>query len=192
MTAINVRTPIPGPRSNEILERKGASVADPLDIHVPAAIERGEGARVTDVDGNVMLDFSGGLGCHLVGYSHPKVVEAVQRQAERFSHTDFSVIPYESYVKLAERLARLMGGERKAAFFNSGAEAVENAVKFARAATGRPAIVCFEGGFHGRTLLTMSLTSRHKPYKTGFGRFAPEVYRLPYPYPYRSPHPAYA
>ena len=189
MTAISVRTPIPGPRSNEILKRKGASVADPLDIHVPAAIERGEGARVTDVDGNVMLDFSGGLGCHLVGYSHPKVVEAVQRQAERFSHTDFSVIPYESYVKLAERLARLMGGERKAAFFNSGAEAVENAVKFARAATGRPAIVCFEGGFHGRTLLTMSLTSRHKPYKTGFGPFAPEVYRLPYPYPYRSAHP---
>ena len=189
MTAINLRTPIPGPRSKEILERKSAIVADPLDIHVPAAIDRGEGARVTDVDGNVMLDFSGGLGCHVVGYSHPKVVEAVQRQADRFSHTDFSVIPYEPYVELAERLVRLVGGERKAAFFNSGAEAVENAVKFARAATGRPAIVCFEGGFHGRTLLTMSLTSRHKPYKTGFGPFAPEVYRLPYPYPYRSAHP---
>jgi 4-aminobutyrate aminotransferase / (S)-3-amino-2-methylpropionate transaminase / 5-aminovalerate transaminase len=189
MTSINMRTPIPGPRSKEILDRKARVVADPLDLHVPAAIERGDGAWVTDLDGNVMLDFSGGLGCHLVGYSHPKVVEAVQRQAERFSHTDFSVIPYEPYVELAERLVRLIGGQRKAAFFNSGAEAVENAVKFARAATGRPAIVCFEGGFHGRTLLTMSLTSRHKPYKTGFGPFAPEVYRLPYPYPYRSAHP---
>jgi 4-aminobutyrate aminotransferase/(S)-3-amino-2-methylpropionate transaminase len=189
MSSINMRTSVPGPRSKEIIERKERVVADPLDLHVPAVIERGEGARVTDVDGNVMLDFSGGLGCQLVGFSHPKVVEAVRRQAERFSHTDFSVIPYESYVELSERLTRLIGGERKAAFFNSGAEAVENAVKFARAATGRPAIVCFEGGFHGRTLLTMTLTSQHKPYKTGFGPFAPEVYRLPYPYPYRSAHP---
>ncbi|HEX2069585.1 MAG TPA: 4-aminobutyrate--2-oxoglutarate transaminase [Actinomycetota bacterium] len=189
MSSINMRTPIPGPRSKEIIERKERVVADPLDLHVPAVIERGEGARVTDVDGNVMLDFAGGLGCHLAGYSHPKVIEAVRRQAERFSHTDFSLIPYETYVELSERLVRLVGGERKTAFFNSGAEAVENAVKFARAATGRPAIVCFEGGFHGRTLLTMTLTSRHKPYKTGFGPFAPEVYRLQYPYPYRSAHP---
>ena len=189
MTTLKSVSTIPGPRSKEILERKSKVVADPFDIHVPVAIERGDGARVTDVDGNVFLDFSSGLGCHLVGYSHPKVVEAVQRQAERFSHTDFSVIPYEPYIELAERLVRLVGGDRKAAFFNSGAEAVENAVKFARAATGRPAVVCFEGGFHGRTLLTMTLTSRHKPYKTGFGPFAPEIYRLPYPYPYRSAHP---
>ncbi|HEX8098917.1 MAG TPA: 4-aminobutyrate--2-oxoglutarate transaminase [Actinomycetota bacterium] len=180
---------IPGPRSAEILARKSKVVADPLDIHTPAVIAQGRGARVTDVDGNEFLDFSGGLGCHLVGYSHPKVVEAVQRQAAAFSHTDFSVIPYETYVELAERLVRLVGGDRKVAFFNAGAEAVENAIKFARAATGRPAVVCFEGGFHGRTLLTMTLTSRHKPYKTGFGPFAPEVYRLPYPYPYRSAHP---
>jgi 4-aminobutyrate aminotransferase/(S)-3-amino-2-methylpropionate transaminase len=125
-----------------------------------------------------------------VGYSHPKVVEAAQAAAARFSHTDFSVIPYESYVELAERLVRLTGGgERKVFLANSGAEAVENAVKIARVATGRPAIVCFEGGFHGRTLLAMSLTSRHAPYKTGFGPFAPEIYRLPYPYPYRSAHP---
>src|SRR5437762_294564 len=145
---------------------------------------------VTDVDGNTLLDFSGGLGCQLVGYSHPKVVEAVQRQAARFSHTDFSVIPYETYVELGERLVgAVAGGDRKVAFFNSGAEAIENAVKFARAATGRPALLCFEGGFHGRTLLTMTLTSRHHPYKAGFGPFAPEVYRLPYPYPYRSSHP---
>jgi len=125
----------------------------------------------------------------VVGYSHPRVVEAVQNAAARFSHTDFSVIPYESYVELAERLVRVIGGDKRVFFANSGAEAVENAVKVARAATGRPAILAFEGGFHGRTLLAMSLTSRHQPYKTGFGPFAPEIYRLPYPYPYRSAHP---
>src|SRR6266542_4238322 len=188
--AIHMVTHIPGPRSRAVLERKARVVCDPLDIHVPAVIDRGEGARITDLDGNTMLDFSGGLGCHLVGYSHPRVVEAVQRQAARFSHTDFSVIPYEVYVELAERLVVLTGmPEAKVALFNGGAEAVENAVKFARAATGRPAILCFEGAFHGRTLLTMTLTSRYKPYKSGFGPFAPEVYRLPYPYPYRSAHP---
>jgi 4-aminobutyrate aminotransferase/(S)-3-amino-2-methylpropionate transaminase len=188
--AIELVTGIPGPRSTAILERKARVVCDPLDIHMPAVIESGSGARFTDVDGNTMLDFSGGLGCHIVGYSHPKVVEAVQRQAAKVSHTDFSVIPYESYVELAERLVALVGGgDRKVALFNSGAEAVENAVKFAKAATGRPAVVSFEGGFHGRTLLTMSLTSRLRPYKRGFGPFAPEVYRMPYPYPYRSEDP---
>jgi 4-aminobutyrate aminotransferase / (S)-3-amino-2-methylpropionate transaminase / 5-aminovalerate transaminase len=187
---IDLKTEIPGPRSKEIIARKQRVVSDPIDLHVNAVIDRAEGAAFTDVDGNTWLDFSGGLGCHIVGYSHPKVVEAVRRQAERFSHTDFSVVPYEAYVELAERLVRLAGGEdRKVALFNSGAEAVENAVKFARAATGRPAILCFEGGFHGRTLLTMSLTSRHKPYKTGYGPFAPEIYRLPYAYPYRSERP---
>jgi 4-aminobutyrate aminotransferase/(S)-3-amino-2-methylpropionate transaminase len=188
--AIHMVTEIPGPKSRAVLERKAKVVADPLDIHVPAVIDHGEGARFTDVDGNTMLDFSGGLGCHLVGFSHPKVVEAVRQQAGRFSHTDFSVIPYEAYVELAERLVALTGmRDAKVALFNAGAEAVENAVKFARAATGRPAILCFEGAFHGRTLLTMTLTSRYKPYKSGFGPFAPEVYRLPYPYPYRSAHP---
>ena len=188
--SINLVTDIPGPRSAAVLERKAKVVCDPLDIHVPAVIDHGKGARVTDIDGNTFLDFSGGLGCQLVGYSHPKVVEAVQRQAARASHTDFSVIPYEEYVELAERLVALTGGgDRKVALFNAGAEAIENAVKFAKAATGRPAILCFEGGFHGRTLMTMSLTSRHHPYKTGFGPFAPEVYRLPYAYPYRSPDP---
>jgi 4-aminobutyrate aminotransferase/(S)-3-amino-2-methylpropionate transaminase len=181
---------IPGPRSRVVLDRKARVVCDPLDIHVPAVIDHARGARVTDLDGNTMLDFSGGLGCQLVGYSHPRVVEAVQRQAARFSHTDFSVLPYEPYVELAERLVALTGIESgKVALFNAGAEAIENAVKFARAATGRPAILCFEGAFHGRTLLTMTLTSRYKPYKAGFGPFAPEVYRLPYPYPYRSAHP---
>jgi 4-aminobutyrate aminotransferase/(S)-3-amino-2-methylpropionate transaminase len=187
--AIELVTDIPGPRSARILERKAKVVADPLDLHAPAVIDHALGARVTDVDGNTMLDFSGGLGCHIVGYSHPKVVDAVQQQAARYSHTDFTVIPYEPYVELAERLVALVGGDRKVALFNSGAEAVENAVKFARAATGRPAVLAFEGAFHGRTLLAMTLTSRYRPYKSGFGPFAPEVYRLPYPYPYRSAHP---
>ena len=124
--AIRLVTSIPGPRSARILERKAKVVCDPLDIHVPAVIDHGEGATVTDVDGNTFLDFSGGLGCQLVGYSHPKVVEAVQKQAARASHTDFSVIPYEAYVELAERLVSLTGGgARKVALFNSGAEAVE-------------------------------------------------------------------
>ena len=186
MPAIRMRTELPGPKSKAIIARKEQVVCDPVDLHVNAIIESGMGAVVTDVDGNTMIDLSSGLGCLLVGHSHPKVVEAVQRQAARFSHTDFSVLPYEIYVELAERLVGLVGGDRKVALFNSGAEAVENAVKFAKAATGRHAIVCFEGAFHGRTLLTMTLTSRHTPYKEGFGPFAPEVYRVPFSYPYRS------
>jgi 4-aminobutyrate aminotransferase/(S)-3-amino-2-methylpropionate transaminase len=189
MGAIELVTDIPGPRSAGILKRKAKVVANPLDLHAPVVIDHASGARVTDVDGNTMLDFSGGLGCHIVGYSHPKVVEAVQRQTARYSHTDFTVIPYEPYVELAERLVSVVGGDRKVALFNSGAEAVENAVKFARAATGRPAVIAFEGAFHGRTLLAMTLTSRYRPYKSGFGPFAPEVYRMPYPYPYRSANP---
>jgi 4-aminobutyrate aminotransferase/(S)-3-amino-2-methylpropionate transaminase len=191
--AIDLVTDLPGPKSAAVLARKAKVVCDPLDIHVPAVIDHGRGARVTDIDGNTFLDFSAGLGCQLVGYSHPKVVEAVQRQAANVSHTDFSVIPYESFVELAERLVSLTGIDGgKVALFNAGAEAVENAVKFAKAATGRQAVLCFEGGFHGRTLLTMSLTSRIHPYKHGFGPFAPEVYRLPYAYPYRSPDPGRA
>jgi 4-aminobutyrate aminotransferase/(S)-3-amino-2-methylpropionate transaminase len=182
-------TELPGPKSREIIARKERVVCDPLDLHVNSVIDHGLGAAVTDVDGNTMLDFSSGLGCLLVGHSHPKVVEAVQRQAAKFSHTDFSVVPYEVYVELAERLVRAVGGDRKVALFNSGAEAVENAVKFAKAATGRPGIVCFEGAFHGRTLLTMSITSRHTPYKRGFGPFASEVHRVPFSYPYRSAEP---
>ena len=188
MPTINIKTEIPGPRARAIIERKGRVVADALDLHANVVIDRASGAAFTDVDGNTFLDFSGGLGCHIVGYSHPKVVEAVQRDAGRFSHTDFSVIPYESYVTLSERLVAAMGGGEKKVFLaNSGAEAVENAVKIARNATRRPAVIAFEGAFHGRTLMAMSLTSRHAPYKTGFGPFAPEVYRVPFSYPYRSP-----
>jgi 4-aminobutyrate aminotransferase/(S)-3-amino-2-methylpropionate transaminase len=189
VATINLVTEIPGPRSREVIARKERVVADALSLHANTIIDRGRGSAITDIDGNTLLDFTGGLGCHTVGYSHPKVVEAVTAAARRFSHTDFSVIPYESLVELSERLVRIVGGDRKCFFANSGAEAVENAVKIARNATGRQAVICFEGAFHGRTLLAMSLTSRHTPYKRRFGPFAPEVYRVPYSYPYRSPLP---
>lgn len=155
---------------------------------VPDSIERGEGAVVYGEGGGSYIDLSGGWGCLAVGYSHPKVVEAVQKQAEKFFHTDYSAIPYDSLPELAARLSKLAPGEteKKAAFFNSGAEAVENAVKFAKADTDRGSLVAFENAFHGRTLLTMTLTHKAKPYKAGFGPFAPDVYRLPYPNKYRS------
>ncbi len=185
---IELRTDIPGPRSREILDRKERVIADPLSIYIPVVIERGQGATLTDVDGNTFLDFTGGVGCLNVGHSHPRVVEAAQEQLERFSHTDFTIVPYETYVRLAERLCELAPiANAKAAFFNAGTEAVENAIKFARAHTGRPAVIGFEGGFHGRTLLSLSLTSKTHPYKAGLGPFAPEVYRVPFPNDYRGP-----
>ena len=185
---IELRTEIPGPRSLEILDRKERVVAGPLSIYMPVVIERGQGATLTDVDGNTFIDFTGGVGCLNVGHSHPRVVEAAQEQLERFSHTDFTIVPYEIYVRLAERLCELAPIENaKAAFFNAGTEAVENAIKFARAYTGRPAVIGFEGGFHGRTLLSLTLTSKAHPYKAGLGPFAPEVYRVPFPNDYRGP-----
>jgi 4-aminobutyrate aminotransferase / (S)-3-amino-2-methylpropionate transaminase / 5-aminovalerate transaminase len=185
---IELRTEIPGPRSREIIERKERVIADPLSLTFPVVIERGEGATLTDVDGNTFIDFTGGVGCLNVGHSHPRVVEAAQEQLERFSHTDFTIVPYEVYVDLAERLCELSPiGNAKAAFFNAGTEAVENAIKFARSHTGRPAVIAFEGGFHGRTLLALSLTSKTHPYKAGLGPFAPEVYRAPFPNDYRGP-----
>ena len=186
--SIELRTDIPGPRSREILDRKERVIADPLSIYIPVVIERGQGATLTDVDGNTFIDFTGGVGCLNVGHSHPRVVEAAQEQLERFSHTDFTIVPYETYVRLAERLCELAPiSNAKAAFFNAGTEAVENAVKFARSHTGRPAVIGFEGGFHGRTLLSLSLTSKTHPYKAGLGPFAPEVYRVPFPNDYRGP-----
>jgi 4-aminobutyrate aminotransferase/(S)-3-amino-2-methylpropionate transaminase len=185
---IELRTEIPGPRSREILERKERVVADPLSIYHNLVIERAQGATLTDVDGNTFIDFTGGVGCLNVGHSHPRVVEAAQEQLERFSHTDFTIIPYEVYVRLAERLCELAPiANAKAAFFNAGTEAVENAIKFARSYTGRPAVIGFEGGFHGRTLLSLTLTSKTHPYKAGLGPFAPEVYRVPFPNDYRGP-----
>ena len=179
---IEIRTEVPGPRSREILARKERVVAEPLSIYLPLVIAEAQGAVLTDVDGNRYVDFSGGVGCLNVGHSHPRVVEAIRDQAERFTHTDFTIVPYENYVALAERLAELVpiSGELRAGFFNAGAEAVENAVKFARAYTKRPAVIAFEGGFHGRTLLALSLTSKTHPYKAGLGPFAPETYRVPF------------
>jgi 4-aminobutyrate aminotransferase/(S)-3-amino-2-methylpropionate transaminase len=192
--AIELKTAIPGPRSKEILDRKDKVIADPLSIFLPVVIEHGSGATLTDVDGNTFLDFTGGVGCLNVGHAHPRVVEAISDQAAKFLHTDFTIVPYEVYVTLAERLVATapVSGPAKAAFFNAGTEAVENAVKFARAYTKRPAVIGFEGGFHGRTLLSLTLTSKTHPYKAGLGPFAPEVYRLPFAQEYRGPSAAEA
>ena len=180
--SIDLRTAVPGPRSQEVLDRLAASVAAPLAITFPVVAAEARGATITDVDGNTFIDFAGGVGCLNVGHSHPHVVQAAQEQLEKFSHTDYTVVPYEVYATLAERLLAKapFTGPAKAAFFNSGAEAVENAVKFARAATGRRAVIGFEGGFHGRTALALALTSKTHPYKAGLGPFAPEVYRVPF------------
>jgi 4-aminobutyrate aminotransferase/(S)-3-amino-2-methylpropionate transaminase len=185
--SIELKTAIPGPRSQELLARHDAAVAKPLSIYLPVVVDHGRGALLTDVDGNTFIDFTGGVGCLNVGHAHPKVVAAVQQQAERFFHTDYTIVPYEVYIELAERLIALtpISGPVRAAFFNAGTEAVENAVKFARSYTKRPAIIGFEGAFHGRTLLSMTLTSKTHPYKAGLGPFAPEVYRVPFPNPYR-------
>ena len=190
---IKLVTEVPGPRSRAVIERHARSVSNAYDLHVPVVIAEGSGASFTDLDGNVFLDFAMGVGPNLLGHSHPRVVEAVVAQARKFSHTDYAVVPYEPFVELAERIVRMTGGgEKKVAFSNSGAEAVENAIKLAKAATGRHAVIAFEGAFHGRTLMAMTLTSKQKPYRQGFGPFAPEVYRMPFPYPYRSDDPTRA
>lgn len=162
-------------------ERSAGAIPRPLTPYGKVWAARGEGAVLEDVDGNRFIDMIGGVGCLVAGHSHPKVVEGIVAQTRLFTHTDFSLIPYEGYTRLAERMSELCGGGRKVGFFNSGAEAVENAVKIARAATGRPGIICFEGAFHGRTFMSMSLTHREAPYKMGFGPFVPEVHRAPYP-----------
>src|SRR5688500_14198997 len=178
--SIELKTAVPGPRSREILDRKDRVVAEPLGVYLPVVIADGSGAMLTDVDGNSFIDFTGGIGCLNVGHSHPRVVEAVHEQVDRFLHTDFTIIPYENYVSLGERLAELVpiSGEKRVGFFNSGAEAIEHSIKSARSYTKRPAVIAFDGGFHGRTLLALSLTSKTHPYKAGLGPFAPEVYRV--------------
>jgi 4-aminobutyrate aminotransferase/(S)-3-amino-2-methylpropionate transaminase len=157
--------------------------------YFPAFADHARNGVIVDVDGREFIDFAGGIGVMNVGHSHPKVVEAVQRQAERFAHTSFNVIMYEPYIRLAEKLNQATPGThaKKTMFVNSGAEAVENGVKIARQFTGRQAVIAFEGAFHGRTFLGMTLTSKTSPYKTGFGPFMPEVYRIPYAYCYRCP-----
>jgi 4-aminobutyrate aminotransferase/(S)-3-amino-2-methylpropionate transaminase len=184
---VDLRTEIPGPKSRAIVARKERVVADAKSLLTPIVLDHAHGCVVTDVDGNTFLDWSGGIGCLNVGHTNAAVSEALHAQIDRFLHTDFTIVPYESYVELAERITARspISGSNKAAFFNSGAEAVENAVKIARHATGRPAVIAFDRAFHGRTLMAMSLTSKQHPYKAGMGPFAPEVYRAPYPYPYR-------
>ena len=191
---IEIRTEIPGPCSRELLARGECAVAKPLQVYLPVFAAEARNSTITDVDGNTLVDFAGGVGVCNVGHSHPHVVEAIQDQAARFVHTDFTVVPYASYIELAERLGAVapFAGPTRAAFFNSGAEAVENAVKIARLATGRPAVIAFDAGFHGRTMLAMTMTSKVHPYKTGMGPFAAEVYRAPFPNEYRGPSAATA
>ncbi|WP_203135900.1 4-aminobutyrate--2-oxoglutarate transaminase [Microbacterium sp. JZ31] len=180
-------TEIPGPRSQELLARKAAAVPVGIGHTAPISAVAAGGGVVVDADGNSLIDLGSGIAVTTVGNAHPKVVEAVQRQVAAFTHTCFMVSPYESYVEVAEALNRLTPGdhEKKTALFNSGAEAVENAIKIARKHTGRQAVVAFDHGYHGRTNLTMALTAKTMPYKSGFGPFAPEVYRAPLSYPFR-------
>lgn len=187
--AIRRQTDIPGPKSLALLERRRRAVPQGVPVAVPVCIAEAEGAVVTDVDGNRLIDFAGGIGTLNAGHRHPAVVRAAKAQLDRVIHTCFQVTTYAPYVEAAERLNALAPGDfpKKSMFVNSGAEAVENAVKIARYFTKRPAVIAFEHAFHGRTLLTMTLTSKVMPYKKGFGPFAPEVYRLPYPYCYRCP-----
>ncbi|HEX3906604.1 MAG TPA: 4-aminobutyrate--2-oxoglutarate transaminase [Mycobacteriales bacterium] len=183
----HLATEIPGPRSRELMARRQAALPTGVGTTLPVFAARASGGIVEDVDGNRFIDLAAGIAVTTVGSSAPRVVASVTDQVERFTHTCFQVTPYESYVAVCEALNELTPGdhEKKSFLVNSGAEAVENAVKIARYATGRDAVVAFDHGFHGRTLLAMTLTGKVMPYKQGFGPFAPEVYRAPYSYPFR-------
>lgn len=184
-------TPIPGPRSAALMQRRGAAVSTGVGGTLPIFAERAGGGVIVDVDGNSFIDLGSGIAVTNVGNSHPRVVANVTDQVQKFTHTCFMVTPYEGYIAVSEQLNELTPGdhEKKSALFNSGAEAVENAVKIARAFSGRAAVVVFEHGYHGRTNLTMALTAKNMPYKQSFGPFAPEVYRMPMSYPFRDgPH----
>jgi 4-aminobutyrate aminotransferase / (S)-3-amino-2-methylpropionate transaminase / 5-aminovalerate transaminase len=187
MPTIQLRTEIPGPRSQELMRRRNAAVVHAAFHATPVFVAKAEGAVVEDVDGNRLIDFAGGIGCLNTGHRAPKIAEAIRRQLDRFLHTSFNVLLYESYVALAERLNVLTPGEfpKKTVLVNSGAEAVENAIKIARCYTHRPAILCFEDAFHGRTYMTMSVTSKTHPYKAGFEPFPGDVYRVPFGYCFR-------
>lgn len=187
MGAIQLRTPVPGPRSRELQRRREIAVPRGLSQATPVYVARAEGALLEDVDGNTFIDLAGGIGCLNVGHRDGGVVSAIQGQVERHLHTCAQVTPYESYVALAEKLNQITPGDfaKKTLFLNTGAEAVENAIKVARAYTKRPAIICFEDAFHGRTLMALALTSKTHPYKAGFEPFPAEVYRIPYGYCYR-------
>jgi len=183
-------TEIPGPKSRELQARKVASVADGVGTTLPVYVARAGGGVIVDVDGNSLIDLGSGIAVTTVGNSAPRVVSAVQEQVDAFTHTCFMVTPYDGYVEVAEALNRLTPGDhdKRTALFNSGAEGVENAVKIARIHTGRSAVVVFDHAYHGRTNLTMAMTAKNMPYKSGFGPFAGEVYRAPMSYPFRDGH----
>jgi 4-aminobutyrate aminotransferase/(S)-3-amino-2-methylpropionate transaminase len=187
MKTILLRTEIPGPRSRALMARREAAVPRGPHSAVPIFAASAEGAVIEDVDGNRYIDFAGGIGCLNIGHRNARVTAALRDQIERHLHLCFAVTPYEGYIAVAEKLNALAPGKfpKKTILVNTGAEAVENAVKIARASTRRPAIICFEDAFHGRTLLTMTLTSKTRPYKAGFEPFASDIYRIPYAYAYR-------
>ncbi|HZO83694.1 MAG TPA: aminotransferase class III-fold pyridoxal phosphate-dependent enzyme, partial [Verrucomicrobiae bacterium] len=191
--AIVIKTKIPGPKSLALMKKRQAAVArGPFHV-TPIFISKAEGAILEDVDGNRYIDFAAGIGVVNVGHRNAEVVSAIQEQTTKFLHAGFNVTPYENYVRLCEKLNAAFGklnpAPAKSFLANSGAEAVENAVKIARIATGRQAIICFDHAFHGRTYMAMTLTSKSKPYKYGFAPFNPEVYRAPFPYTFRWPTP---
>ncbi len=180
-------TELPGPKSQEIIKRRSEAVSASLGMALPAIITHASGGILLDVDGNQIIDMGSGIAVVNVGNSAPKVVERVQKQVADFTHTCFMIAPYEGYIEVCEKLNELTPGKfkKKSALFNSGAEALENAVKIARHYTKRQAVVVFEHGYHGRTNLTMAMTAKNMPYKEGFGPFTPEIYRMPMAYPYR-------
>jgi 4-aminobutyrate aminotransferase/(S)-3-amino-2-methylpropionate transaminase len=187
MSTIQLRTPIPGPKSNALSERRAKAVPRGLSHGTPIYVAKAEDAWLEDVDGNRYLDFAGGIGCANAGHRRHEVLDAVKDQLGHFLHTCVQVTPYENYVRLAERMNEVTPGKfaKKTIFVNSGAEAVENAVKIARAYTKRSGIIAFEDAFHGRTMMTLALTSKTHPYKAGFAPFPGEVYRVPFAYCYR-------
>ena len=180
---VRIKTPIPGPRSIELSQLRALNVAQGHGSVCGIFIARAEGAHLVDVDGNIFIDYAGGIGTINVGHSHPKVLAAMKDQIDQFVHPCFTVAPYEPYVSLATKLSKRVpiSGSCKAVFFNSGAEAVENAVKIAKSYTGRKGILVFSHAFHGRTLMAMSMTYKEDPYKKGFGPFVPNIHRLEFP-----------
>src|SRR5438876_7536423 len=187
MGTIQIKTAIPGPKSKALAKRRDRAVPRGLSQSTPVYVAKAEDAWLEDVDGNRYVDFAGGIGCINVGHRREAVVAAIRGQLDRYLHTCVQVTPYEGYVRLAERMNELTPGmfPKKTLFVNSGAEAIENAVKIARAYTGRPAIIAFEDAFHGRTMMTLALTSKTHPYKAGFAPFPSDVYRVPFAYCYR-------
>lgn len=183
----DVVTELPGPRSRELHSRKSAAVASGVGVAFPVYVEAAGGGVIRDIDGNTLIDFGSGIAVTGVGNSAPAVVEAVQQQVAQFTHTCFTITGYEGYVAVSEKLNAITPGDfdKRTALFNSGSEAVENAIKIARHHTGKQAVVAFDHAYHGRTNLTMALTAKSMPYKSGFGPFAPEVYRVPLSYPFR-------